>query len=87
MPPSRPLSLGLFIGIFVPDTLVSDASIGHILAMLLPSLNELGLLPKLYRTTKGRELANCLADADLMFVRGLIDEIEHKMIRTDSSDM
>ena len=72
---------GLTLGIFIPDAVVGDWQLGHICGMLAAGLNELGLFRKLYRTPSGQELANCLADANLMFAQKLINKQERKSLR------
>jgi hypothetical protein len=74
-------AFGLILGIFVPDSIIGDGQLGHISAMLFAGLNEIGLFRKLYRTTGGRELANCLADVDLMFAQNLVNQRERKELR------
>ena len=74
--------VGHLVGLFVPDILVSDGTIGHIVGTLFAALYGLRLFTR-FKTHRARNLSDCLADAEQLLGARTIDEEEYKMIRVD----
>jgi hypothetical protein len=72
--------IGHFVGLVVPDALVSDTTLGHIAAILLAGLGSLGVWARAAREHDD-ELRSQLAHVDLLFLRGMITDNERSRLR------
>ena len=73
---------GCLLALLIPDTVISDRAVGHFSGTLLSALYGLGLLSR-FKSNRGRQIYECLHDADRLFYKGVIDEEEHKLLRRE----
>src|SRR5689334_20817327 len=75
--------VGNFLGLAIPDNIISDRMLGHLVGLLLIGLNALGLFARM-NTIGGQALAEILLDVDELYMNNLLTHEEYKQLRLDA---